>query len=40
MQRHADLVLEEDEGLDDYLAPGLSNGIEHARKELLAVLQQ
>jgi hypothetical protein len=40
VQLQADLVLEQDEGLDDHFAPGLPDGIEHARKELLAVLQQ
>jgi hypothetical protein len=40
MQREADLVLEQDEGLDDDLALRLRDRLEHAPEELLAVLQQ
>ncbi len=40
MQAQADLVLEQDEGLDDHLAPRLADGLEHAREEGLAVFQQ
>src|SRR3989344_4214207 len=40
MQFLPDLVLEQDEGLQHHLAPGLGNGVEHTREELLAVFQQ
>jgi hypothetical protein len=40
VQLQADLVLEQDEGLDDHLALGVGDAGEHAREELLAVLQQ
>lgn len=40
VQAAADLVVEEDEGLQHDLAPGLGDGLEDAREELLAVLQQ
>ncbi|MNU93465.1 hypothetical protein D3C71_834070 [compost metagenome] len=40
MQFLPDLVLEQDEGFQHHLAPGLGNGVEHTREELLAVFQQ
>ena len=40
VQLQADLVLEQDEGLDDGFALRLPDGFEHARKEGLAVLEQ
>src|SRR5690606_9681376 len=40
LQFDADLVFEEDEGLEQDFLLGLSNGLEHTRKEFLAVFQQ
>lgn len=40
VQVQTHLVLEQDEGLDDHLALRGADRLEHARKELLAVLQQ
>lgn len=40
LQFDADLVFEEDEGLEQDFLLGLSNGLEHTRKEFLSVFQQ
>jgi hypothetical protein len=40
LQRQADLVLEDDEGLDDHLAPRCADRLEHGREVRLAVLEQ